>query len=82
MVCQILDVSNITSLISSLGFPIVMCLVLAWYIKYLTNKNNEVIQTIMEKHKEESQDFKTAIDNNTKAIEALTAKVERLENKA
>lgn len=77
-----MDLSALTSLISSLGFPIVMCLVLAWYIKYLTNKNNDVISAIMEKHKEESQDFKTAIDNNTKAIEALTAKVERLEEKA
>ena len=76
-----MDANVILQAISSVGFPIVMCLILAVYIKYVTEKNNEVIMQIMDKHKEESVDFKTAIDNNTKAIEVLTAKVDSLVNK-
>ena len=76
-----MDANVILQAISSVGFPIVMCLILAVYIKYVTEKNNEVIMQIMDKHKEESVDFKKAIDNNTKAIEVLTAKVDSLVNK-
>lgn len=75
-----MDIQVITNLISSIGFPIVMCLVLAWYIKYLTDKHTKTISDIMDKHKEESADFKTAIDNNTKAIEVLSAKLEKIEH--
>lgn len=76
-----MDANLILQAISTVGFPIVMCLILALYIKYVTEKNNEVIMQIMEKHKEETNDFKTAIDNNTKAIEVLTAKVDSMVGK-
>ena len=76
-----MDTNVILQAISSVGFPIVMCLILAFYIKYVTEKNNEVIMQIMDRHKDETNDFKTAIDNNTKAIEVLTAKVDSLVSK-
>ena len=76
-----MDTNVILQAISSVGFPIVMCLILAFYIKYVTEKNNEIIMQIMDKHKEETVDFKTAIDNNTKAIEVLTAKVDNMVGK-
>lgn len=74
-----LDINVITSLIGSIGFPIVMCLILIYYIKYLTEKNTEALTQIMNSHKSESMDFKVAIDNNTKAIEMLSAKIDNLE---
>ena len=74
-----LDINVITSLIGSIGFPIVMCLILIYYIKYLTEKNTEALTQIMNNHKSESMDFKVAIDNNTKAIEMLSAKIDNLE---
>lgn len=77
-----MDINVITSLIGSIGFPIVMCLILVYYIKYLTEKNTEALQKIMDGHKSESLDFKTAIDNNTKAIEMLSAKIDSLERRA
>lgn len=77
-----MDVNVITSLIGSIGFPIVMCLILIYYIKYLTEKNTEALGEVIASHKSESQDFKTAIDNNTKAIELLSAKIDQLEKRA
>lgn len=74
-----MDVSTITSFISSLGFPIVMCLIMMKYIKEQSDRSNETIKDIMQQHREETTDFKVAIDNNTKAIQMLTEKVERLE---
>ena len=76
-----MDINVITSLIGSIGFPIVMCLILIYYIKYLTEKNTEALSKVMADHRSESQDFKQAIDNNTKAIELLSAKISQLESK-
>ena len=76
-----MDINVITSLIGSIGFPIVMCLILIYYIKYLTEKNTEALSSVIEKHKEESADFKVAIDNNTKAIEMLSQKIDQLERR-
>ena len=49
------------------------------YIKEQSDRSNETIKDIMQQHREETTDFKVAIDNNTKAIQMLTEKVERLE---
>lgn len=49
-----MDISTITQLIGSLGFPIVMCGALFWKM----NKQDE-------SHKEEISELKKSIDNNT-----------------
>lgn len=51
----------IVQLIGSLGFPIAMCVYLAWY----NNRLNEL-------HKEEMDTLKDALVNNTLAIQHLT----------
>ena len=78
-----MDVSIITSLVSSLGFPIVMCVVMAYYIKYRDDKNRDeitslndkymsLITDLNERHKEETESLKQSIDNNTTAIQELS----------
>lgn len=57
--------SEILNMIANNGFPIVMCLILMWYIK----DNGE-------KHKEEVDGFVTAIQNNTNAITRLMDKLD------
>lgn len=59
------DISSITSLIGSLGFPIVMCIML--YIRM--NKQDEL-------HKEEMQKMTESLNNNTLAITQLSARLE------
>lgn len=59
-----IDMNVITQLISSVGFPIACCV----YLIYSNNKNNE-------KHTEEVEKLRTTVDNNTKAMLKLCAKL-------
>lgn len=60
-----MDASNILQAISTVGFPIVMCLVLLWYIYKLT-----VL------HKEESTHFTEALNKNTSVLERICNKLD------
>lgn len=56
-----MDTQAIISAISTVGFPIVMCLILL-YMMYVNN----------EQHKEEMDKMTEAITNNTLAVQHLT----------
>lgn len=71
-----MDTQSIITLIQSVGFPIVMCGLMAWYVKYITDKNREQITAEREAHKEEMNEVVKAINNNTVVIERLIAKLE------
>lgn len=71
-----MDAQGITTLIQSVGFPIVMCGLMAWYVKYITDKNREQITAEREAHKEEMNEVVKAINNNTIVIERLIAKLD------
>lgn len=60
-----MDLNIITGLIGSLGFPIVMCLILIFRM----DKQDE-------QHKEEMDKITEALTNNTVALTNLTAKIE------
>lgn len=70
------DANAIIALIQSVGFPIVMCGLMAWYVKYITDKNQEEIAQEREAHKQEMSQVITAINNNTIVIEKLIAKLD------
>ena len=55
-----MDTNAIVSIISSIGFPIVMCGAMGWFIKY-----------IMDRHTEETKDLRDVIAENTKILEGL-----------
>lgn len=56
----------ILNAISSIGFPIVLTLILLWYI----NKKDE-------KQDQRNAEFVKAIENNTRAVDALTIEIKR-----
>lgn len=60
-----MDVNGISTIISTVGFPIAMCI----YMLYAIQKMNE-------SHKAEIDELRTTIENNTVAVVKL---VERLE---
>lgn len=64
-----MNVNDITQLIGTLGFPIVCCIALFW-------QNNKW----EERHEKETSAFATAINNNTMAIEKLTAMLQERSN--
>lgn len=71
-----MDTQGIITLIQSVGFPVVMCGLMAWYVKYITDKNREQITAEREAHKEEMNEIVKAINNNTIVIERLITKLD------
>lgn len=69
------QVSAVLSAISQVGFPIVCVIAMAWYVKYITDKNREEINKINEKHDTEMKEITTAINNNTLALQRLCDKL-------
>ena len=64
--------SDIVTLITTVGFPIVMCGGMAWYVKYITDTNRLDITREREQHNEEKKKVTEAINNNTLALQHLT----------
>lgn len=66
--------SELTTIISSVGFPIVSFLIAAYFIKYTYDKTTEANKDAMDKIGQLAE----AVNNNTVV---LTHLVEKLENK-
>lgn len=58
-------INDLATLISTLGFPIAMCLIMCYYI----NKINDA-------HKEETDKFAEALNNNTVVLQKLCDKLD------
>lgn len=71
-----MDFNTIIQAVSTIGFPVVMCIVVCFYVKYIIDKNGEQLHAITEKHREESKEMTTAINNNTLALTRLIEKLE------
>lgn len=67
-----MDYQTLSSLISSLGFPIVICGVMAYFIKYITDQHRDELTRINERHEKEQHELTEALNNNTVAIQKLT----------
>lgn len=72
-----MNMGDISQLISSIGFPIAMCVLMCYYIKYTQDNYRTDINNLNEKHKEETTNLVQAINNNTLVIKELS---ERLNN--
>lgn len=59
------------TIIQTLGFPVVMCGAMGWYVKYITDMHHEELNNIHAEHKEEGDKFVEAITNNTIALRDL-----------
>ena len=70
-----MDYNLILQAVSSLGFPIVMCGLMAWFVMNQTNKHREEIEKLNDRHKEEMKSVTEALNNNTLAIQELTDKL-------
>lgn len=71
-----MSTQDIVTLVQSVGFPIVMCGLMAWYVKYISDKNREQISAEREAHKTEMTEVITAINNNTIVLEKLLTKLD------
>ena len=69
---------QIWSAIGQYAFPIVACVVMGWYVKYIQDNYRTDISNISVRHKEEMDKVTEALNNNTQAIQKLTDYIERL----
>ena len=64
--------NDIIVAISTVGFPIVACLGLGWFVKYQTDQNNAEVAEMRKEHLDEISKVTEALNNNTLAIQKLT----------
>lgn len=66
---------DIATLLGSYAFPVVACLGMAWYVKYITDKNMEETSELNEQHTKVmlayKDELKGAINNNTLVMQRL-----------
>lgn len=72
------DMSVIVQLIGTVGFPIVCCGAMAWYVKYATDKEREERLKMQEQHRQEIAEVTTALNNNTLALNNNNAVIQKL----
>lgn len=70
-----MNMGDISQLISSIGFPIAMCVLMCYYIKYTQDNYRTDINSLNEKHKEETTSLVQAINNNTLVIKELSERL-------
>lgn len=66
-----MQAADIVTIIQSVGFPIVMCLAMGWYVKYTEDKHREDRNGQNERHAREIETVSKTIENNTEALRSL-----------
>lgn len=75
-----MDVNAILQAVGTLGFPIVCAVAMAWYVKYMTDRNREDIDKLNVQHQQEMKEVTTALNNNTLALQKLSDLLDRSSN--
>lgn len=70
--------NEIITAITTVGFPIVSCLAMAWFVYDQTEKHRKEVITLNDNHKKEIEQITLALNNNTIALTRLCDKMERV----
>lgn len=65
------------TVITTVGFPIVMCGAMGWYVKDQSDKHRDEFTSERASHQEQVSTLAEVIHNNTLAIQKLTDYIER-----
>ena len=72
-----MDINVIFEAVKSLGVAVVMCLLMAWFVKYMFDKFMIELEAERNAHKEEMKVLQEALSNNTVALTALSERLEK-----
>ena len=72
-----MDITTVMQAISSLGFPIVACIAIAWYFNKVNENYRNDIKEINKQNKEQLEKLTEAIANNTVAVARLVDKLDK-----
>jgi hypothetical protein len=75
-----MDYNALSQIVTTLGFPIVMCGIMAYFIKYIYDANQKAIDAMDTRHTEEINELRSVIANNTSVMEKLLTKFEVMTN--
>lgn len=70
-----MTVNDIVTIVTSVGFPIVACGAMAWYVKYISDRHSKEVQQLNEQHQEEMKQVTEALNNNTLALQKLCDRI-------
>lgn len=76
-----MEPNAIVTLVQTIGFPIVACGAMAWYVKYITDRNREDMEKIRESHSVEMKEVTKVLNANTIAINKLYEKLDSITGK-
>lgn len=71
-----MDFNVLMQAVTTIGFPIVACGAMGWYVKYREDRHQEEMMKLTESHKIEMDSITEALTNNTIAITKLCEKLE------
>lgn len=69
------NINIVLQAVTTVGFPIVCCGAMGWYVKYISDKNSEEVNKLNEQHNEEMKQVTQALNNNTLALQKLCDKL-------
>lgn len=69
--------NEILQAISTVGFPIVACIGLGYFCKYMIDNSNKNIEKMFEMYAAANKENREAIEGCTKAIEKLCDKLDK-----
>ncbi len=76
-----MDWANIASIIATIGFPIVACIAMAIYVKYITDQQRQETKELNASHTAEmlafKDEMKEALNNNTLALQKLCDRLDK-----
>lgn len=70
-----MDFNVIFEAVKSLGVAVVMCLLMAWFVKYMFDKFMSELENEREAHKAEMTVLQEALSNNTLALTTLSERL-------
>jgi hypothetical protein len=70
-----MSAADVISLISNVGFPVVLTVVLMGYIKTREEKHDQQLKEERQQHDQESKNMTEAINNNTLVLQRLIDKL-------
>lgn len=74
-----MDIATVMQAISSLGFPIVACIAIAWYFNKVNEHYRSDIKELSQQNREQLDKLTEAISNNTLVVARLVEKLDKEE---
>ena len=71
--------TEIMNAITTVGFPIVSCIAIAWYATYTNDNYRNDMKEANSQHKDEMSQLSQALQNNTLALQKLCTMLEKEE---